>query len=336
MANTQESLFAMHSKKSEAVILKIDLHKAYDCLDWGFIRCLLAKIGLRVNMINWIMACVEKVNYDIIVNGIPSPYFLATRGLHQGCPLSPLLFILEMNTLSLHINKVVKENRCHPLKICRKNYISHNLFVDDILIFGMLCRLTWLCFHDILVKFQKSIGLQINKSKSTIFHNDVNLEVVEWLSSLLEIEAKSIKLGIKYLGFQLKAKGYTKMDWKWLLDRYYKKISLWEYKCLSLARKVILAQSVLSQLAVYWAHLFFLPASIIQKMKSLLQILYGVDNQRKENFICPNFLIYLCQSPRCGWLYGIAGLWLVIRACVRPDEPRTPEGFALVIETGNI
>eukprot|EP00253_Pinus_taeda_P027952 PITA_27952 len=52
VANTQESLFSMHSKKSEAIIFKIDLRKAYDCLDWGFIRCLLAKIGLRANMIN--------------------------------------------------------------------------------------------------------------------------------------------------------------------------------------------------------------------------------------------------------------------------------------------
>lgn len=89
VANTQESLFSMHTKKSEAAIFKIDLRKAYDCLDWGFIRCLLAKIGLRANMINWIMACVEKVNYVVIINGIPSPFFLATRGLRQGCPLSP-------------------------------------------------------------------------------------------------------------------------------------------------------------------------------------------------------------------------------------------------------
>lgn len=59
------------------------------------------------------------------------------------------------------------------------------------------------------------------------------------------------------------------MDWQWITDRYYKRISVWEYRCLSLAGRVILAQSVLNQLAVYWSHLFFLPASIIQSMNKL-------------------------------------------------------------------
>lgn len=107
----------MISKNLDAAILKIDLQKTYDYLDWGFVRCLLAKIGLRPNSIRWIMACVENVNYMVIINGIPSHFFQAERGLRQGCPLSPLLFILAMNSLSIHINKAVSENRCRPVKI---------------------------------------------------------------------------------------------------------------------------------------------------------------------------------------------------------------------------
>lgn len=121
--STQEGLYAIHSKKCDAVILKIDLWKVYDCLDWGFIRCLLAKIGLNSNMINWIMACVELVDYAIIINGIPSPFFHVERGLRQGCSLSPLLFILAMNSLSLHINKVVNENMC---RCCGGKYPTRN------------------------------------------------------------------------------------------------------------------------------------------------------------------------------------------------------------------
>lgn len=238
---TQEGLFAIHSKKSEDVIFKIDLHKAYDCLDYGFTRSLLAKIGIRVSMINRNMACVEKVNYAIIINEIPSSYFLVARGLRQGCPLSPLLFILAMNTLSLHINKAVKENRCRPLKICRNISISHNLSVDDIILFRMLCRLTWLCFHDILIIFQKDTGLQINRVKSIIYHNDISQETVDWLSALFGVETQSISHGIKYLSYQIKVNGYSKKDWQWILDRYYKKIFVWEYKFLSLAGRVTLA-----------------------------------------------------------------------------------------------
>lgn len=144
VANTQECMFSMISKNSDAAILKIDLQKAYNYLHWGFVECLLAKISLRPNSIRWIMECIENVYYAVIINGIPSHFFQAERGLRQGCPLSPLLFILAMNSVSIHINKEVVENRCTPIKICRNKFISHNLFVDDVLIFAMIFRISWI------------------------------------------------------------------------------------------------------------------------------------------------------------------------------------------------
>jgi len=140
VASTQECLHSMFSHNSEAAIMKIDLQKAYDCLDCGFMQSLLAKIGLKPNPIRWIMACIENVNYAVIINGFPSPFFRAERGLRQGCPLSPLLFILAMNSMSTHINKPVDEKMYDLIKICKHIFISHNLFVDDVLLFAMLSR----------------------------------------------------------------------------------------------------------------------------------------------------------------------------------------------------
>lgn len=114
MALTQECLYSIRSNNIDAAALKIDLKKAYDCVDWGFLRILLAKIGLRVQGINWIMACIENANLSVIINGIPTPFFQAERGIRQGCPLSPLLFILVINSLSAHINKAVKEAGTRP------------------------------------------------------------------------------------------------------------------------------------------------------------------------------------------------------------------------------
>eukprot|EP00253_Pinus_taeda_P036565 PITA_36565 len=233
------------------------------------------------------MACVENVNYVININGIPSSYFLAERGLRQGCPLAHLLFILAMNTLSLHINKAVNEHRCRPIKISRYISISHNLFVDDVLLCAMLCQDSWNCLFDILVNFQKSTGLNINKSKSTLYHNGTNLNLVNRIAAMFGIVTCLLQDGIKYLGFHLKANGYKAKDWEWLIKRYYKKISSWEYRTLSLAGRVILTSAILSQMFVYWAHLFYLPTCTIQLMNKVTTnfIWGGMSEQRKYHLV---------------------------------------------------
>jgi len=122
---------------------------------------------------------------------------------------------------------------------------------------------------NILERFQRASGLIINKEKSFLYHNDSNRDMIIWISQLFCIESRSLKDGIKYLGFHLKAKAYSRNDWIWLIDRFFKKISMWEHRSLSLGGRVVLTRSVLMKLAVYWAHLFILPASIIHSMNRI-------------------------------------------------------------------
>eukprot|EP00253_Pinus_taeda_P006727 PITA_06727 len=267
VAITQECLFSLHARKQAAAIMKIDLHKAFDCIDWGFLECLLAKIGLSPPIIRWINACYANVNYAVIINGLPSPFFQAQRRLRQGCPLSPLLFILVINSLSLHINRAVNEGHIKAVKICRQVHISHNLFVDDVLLFAMLCKSSWICYKNILDRFHSATGLFINKSKSILYHNDVDLD----------------------------------LDWQWLIDRYYSRISAWEFRHLSLAGRVILSQSILMQLAVYWAHLFRLPTGIIKKIHSITASF--IWSGGKQRFKYPLAKIKQISAPKNlgGW-----------------------------------
>lgn len=115
------------------------------------------------------------------------------------------------------------------------------------------------------------------------------MELVNWMSELFGIEIRSLKEGLKYLGFQLKAKGYSKNDWQWLIERYYKKISAWEYRSLSLASRFILSQAVLSQMAIYWAHLFYLSVSIIHKLnKVMANFIWGEKSEQRKIPSCQN------------------------------------------------
>lgn len=112
-------------------------------------------------------------------------------------------------------------------------------------------------------------GLQINESKSIIYHEKCDREIIDYIAVFYNIKEIPIREGMKYLRYHLKPSCYTRVDWKWIIDCYYKRISGWERKCLSMGGRVLLDQSVLAQLTVHWAHLFYIPASIIKILNRL-------------------------------------------------------------------
>jgi hypothetical protein len=105
IGTAQECLHSIKSKKLQAIILKLDLKKAYDCTNWDYLRLILLQCGFGIPTTNWIMACVSSTTYAILINGEASNFFKSNRGLRQGCPMSPLLFIMVMEGLSLALKK---------------------------------------------------------------------------------------------------------------------------------------------------------------------------------------------------------------------------------------
>lgn len=80
------------------------------------------------------------------------------------------------------------------------------------MIFAMLYRQSWIHLYEILFHFQRVSALCINERKSSFHHGNINTEELEYLSHLLNIQAKSIKQGIKYLGYHLKPIEYYSTD----------------------------------------------------------------------------------------------------------------------------
>ena len=96
---------------------------------------LLTHLGFCYDFIKWIMACLSTVSFAILINGSASPFFTSGHGLRQGCPLSPLLFLLVAEGLSRFLLDAKVHGNFNSIKILEVMYITHLLFADDILIF---------------------------------------------------------------------------------------------------------------------------------------------------------------------------------------------------------
>nr|XP_043625583.1 uncharacterized protein LOC122597008 [Erigeron canadensis] len=115
---------------------KVDIQKAYDTVDWGFLKTILIEFGFNERMVAWIMECVSSTTFSISINGMVHGYFHGKRGLHQGDPLSPYLFTLVMEVLTLMLKRQVTLSgtfRYH--KHCSDVAIINLCFADDLFIF---------------------------------------------------------------------------------------------------------------------------------------------------------------------------------------------------------
>jgi cytochrome b subunit of formate dehydrogenase len=169
------------------------------------------------------MSCVSSSTFVVLLNGETTSFFRSGRGLRQGCPLSPLLFILVMEGLSLLLKKIQREGKLMGVKVSRVVKILHLLFVDDVLIMTRASQKEWQEI-DILIKlFCKASGLQVNVTKSTVLYVGLIEEEINVFKELLPYNSVDLSVGFKYLGYFLKTGLYKVEDWRWLLAKMEKK-----------------------------------------------------------------------------------------------------------------
>ena len=118
--------------------LKLDISKAYDRLEWIFLQQIMEKMGFHPRWVSWIMERIKSVTYSVLINGEPKGHIVLMRGIRQGDPLSPYLFLLCSKGLNGLIEQAVSDRHIEGFSLCKHGpKISHLFFTDDSLLF---CR----------------------------------------------------------------------------------------------------------------------------------------------------------------------------------------------------
>jgi hypothetical protein len=180
--------------------IKLDMSKAYDRLEWGFLEAVMRKLGFTERWVHLIMTCVQTVSYAVLLNGLPHGHIVPSRGIRQGDPLSPYLFIMCADALSRMLNHAAGLGKISGVPIRRGGKkINHLLFADDSILFGRATLDEWRQMKDILDVYERFSGQKVNMEKTSIFFSKNNKEE-ERISILQETGLNPTQCYESYLG----------------------------------------------------------------------------------------------------------------------------------------
>ena len=239
------------SCKEKFVAVKTDMSKAYDQVEWSFLETLMEKMGFDDRWIQLIMRCISSVSYKVLINGEAKGNIIPSRGLRQGDPLSPFLFILCTEVLISQIQLAEREKKISGIKIARESPpISHLLFADDSLFF---CRAEQSACSElmrIMDVYRKASGKKMNKSKSSVmFGSKVVASVKNDLKRSLDINQDG-GMGM-YLGLPEKICGSKKQVFSFVQERLNDRTNSWSSKLLSKGGNEVQIKSVAQAVPTY-------------------------------------------------------------------------------------
>lgn len=122
-------------RNSPRCALKVDIRKAYDTVHWRAVELMLQAYNFPEKMVKWLVMCYTTPYFSVLVNGSPAGYFPGKRGLRQGDPLSPYIFVLLMEVLGSLLKEGIESKGMGYHPKCKRTCTTHLSFADDVLIF---------------------------------------------------------------------------------------------------------------------------------------------------------------------------------------------------------
>jgi hypothetical protein len=251
--------------------IKLDMSKAYDRVEWAFLEAVMVKMGFSRRWIDMIMECVKTVSYAVLVNGSPMGHIIPSRGLRQGDPLSPYLFIICAEALSAMLRRAESKGVITGVPTSKNGpRISHLFFADDSLLFCKANMVEWRRLTKILDKYEEASGQKLNKEKTSLFFSrNTPMDRRAEISQLLGLPASNSY--DKYLGLPTLVGKSRVQAFKSIKDRVWNCIHNWKVKFLSQAGKEVLLKAVAQAIPTYCMSVFKLPGVLCKEINGMMQ-----------------------------------------------------------------
>lgn len=257
-------------------------------------------MGFPSKWILWIKECLASSWTSVLVNGSSSLDFQMEKGVRQGDPLSPFLFIIAAEGLNWMSKNVVSQGSLGGLIMGNAGpTITHLQFADDTLVFCKAKLEEVQTVKGLLCKFEEIFGLRINYDKSILCGvgtSDSNLRLFTEA-----FNCQTQKLPVKYLGMPLGANPKLKSTWKPIIDKVRTKLASWKKRYLSFGGRIVLIKSVLCSLPIFYMSLFKMPEGVTKSIESIQAKFFwgGSVLKRKPRMVAWS---KITQKRKCGGL----------------------------------
>ena len=283
-------------------VCKLDIEKAYDHVNWRFLLSVMEKMGFGPKWRNWISYCISTVRMAVLVNGAPTDFFSTFRGLRQGDPLSPYLFVLIMEAFSSLISRAEEKGFIRGFKVKGQSgegvSVSHLLFADDTLLFCEDNRDQLIFWKWAVYCFELVSGLKINMQKSEVIPVG---DVEDMDRAAAVFGCKVGKFPTTYQGLPLGARHNLGSVWDVVEERFKRNLAMWKKQYLSKGGRLTLIKSTLSNLPIYFMSLFEIPRKVRLRLEKIQrEFLWGDMEERRKIHLVRWAAI--CKDKRYGGL----------------------------------
>ena len=280
-----ETLHTMHTRmkgKKGFMAIKLDMSKVYDRVEWDFLEETMRRMGFAPRWIQLIMMCVTTVKYSILVNGEPCGNIQPSRGLRQGDPIFPYLFLLCAEVLSSMVTQANSDGLLSGVPTSKYGpRVSHLFFADDSLLFCRASISQWNNLTNLLKVYEDASGQRLNNNKTAIYFSGNTTQIVK--KEIMEVAGMPVNQRYdSYVGLPAMVGRSRIAAFKSIKDRVWKRLQDRKLQFLSQAGNEILLKAVIQAIPTYCMNVFLLPKSLCLEINSLMQkFWWGHQNKSK-------------------------------------------------------